>query len=118
MVVRLWEKDQPVSLKNLIATNKRLWESVVLPDTSLLRYDGELDSTYVTDHYATMLLSYGHLYELDHSPNEAAAIYDIAARLAPENDSVKTTWAEFRRKYRSRDAARSRRITAYRSVAG
>lgn len=105
MVIRLLEKDSPITTNDLIAHNKQLWDNTTLPDTGSLRADGELDFAYFTDYTATMLLMYGDLYEFSNRPNEAAQIYTVAKQLAPDSDKVKSKWAKFEQKFHPVDSA-------------
>ncbi|MDX1933793.1 MAG: DUF2723 domain-containing protein [Capsulimonadales bacterium] len=107
LVIRLYRRDEPVNIPKLITINKRLWDQVNLPDLSLQRFEGEMDRTYLADHYAVMLLQYGYLYELDRNPSEAAQIYTVAEQIAPTNEQVKTVWEKFRKKYRKVSSADS-----------
>jgi hypothetical protein len=99
LVLRLQAKDSTTTLAELIARNKALWDNTVLPETTALRYDQETDAVYFTHYYATMLVQYGHLYELNRDPQNAAQVYALARQVAPESAPVKATWEAFRQKY-------------------
>src|SRR5262249_52330540 len=84
-------------LADLIERNRQIWNATALPNVGGIRTDQEGASSYVTDHYATMLVNYGHLYELAQAPETAEQIFTLAARYAPTNAAAARALARVRR---------------------
>lgn len=83
LVIRLLPKTEPVDLATLLRKNRALWASTRLPDLTGMRMDQEISPDYVVNHYATMLVNYGGLYEAARQWEQARAVYRQAAAWAP-----------------------------------
>jgi hypothetical protein len=83
IVLSLHPKNQPVNLAALLRRNERLWREVVLPDLSDVRLDQDLSPDYIVNHYAYMLLNFGHLHELAGDRSRAALLYRRTVEWAP-----------------------------------
>ncbi len=96
VVLRYHPRSQPPDLRLLLARNERLWSRIELPPVSVTRTDQEYAPDYVVNHYAAMLVNYGHLYELAGRPVEAAAIYQRVTEWAPRYEQAQRALRELR----------------------
>jgi hypothetical protein len=106
LVLRLHPKLEPVRLPELIRHNGRLWDTVSLPDLRRVRTDQELDPRYVADHYASMLLNFGGLYEIAGQPGRARDVYQMLAEWHPDYPAAREALAALRTRSAVRPVSR------------
>jgi len=83
IVMRFEAKDEPLNLPALRKRNQRYWDRMVIPDLHGVRTDQDLDPNYVVNHYATMRVHLGELYERTGDPSRAAMIYQEVIQRRP-----------------------------------
>jgi len=94
IVVRFVPKQAPTDLAQLIAENEAAWARITLPRLERARTDQELDPGYVRNHYACMLVNFGHLYELAGDWARAETIYRRAATWNPDFEPAAAALAQ------------------------
>src|SRR5262249_27467099 len=83
IVLRLHPRHRPVDVTALLQQNERIWSSIALPEFRGVRTDEDLDSDYVANHYACMLVNFAGLYERTGNLPTAEELYLRAAALSP-----------------------------------
>jgi hypothetical protein len=98
LVIRALPRGQNVSLAQLKRTNQRLWSEVTLPERGPVRTDQEMSPDYTFEHYATMLVNFGYLYELSKEPEKARKIYEIALAIMPDSSQARKSLADLQQR--------------------
>jgi hypothetical protein len=101
IILRLQSKSQPVDLALLVRRNQRLWKHMRLPDLRGVRTDQDLDSDYVVQHYACMLVNFGGLNEMAGDQAGAEANYRRALALSPDYRPAASALASLRQAART-----------------
>ncbi|MBM3458228.1 MAG: DUF2723 domain-containing protein, partial [Armatimonadetes bacterium] len=89
LLVRLYPHERSVDLREVVRESSGLWSRFTLPELAETRTDQEMSPRYTQEHYTSMLLNLGGLYERLPDPEAAAALYQRVLEWRPDAAEVK-----------------------------
>jgi hypothetical protein len=83
LVIALYPKSATPTMHQLAERGQGIWDGIALPAMRGLDLTQEMSPTYLRQHYVTMLLNQGNLWEMSGEPGNALQLYQLLADWEP-----------------------------------